>query len=150
MMKYKEKQMQLRIILVEDDPLQAEWIAEEVIWKEFPSAEIKYFDSEYSFFVAESVIQGWHPTHALLDMLVRYYSIKDLTTKNDEVDPPPHKKPEEAGIRCRDQLRHIEPSCSSMIITVLDVIDENERIQKGSSDFGLKVTQFLKRRVFRN
>ncbi len=141
--------MHLRIILVEDDPLQAEWIAEEVIWKEFPSAEIKYFDSEYSFFAAESVIQGWHPTHALLDMLVRYYSIKDLATINDEVGTL-QKKPQEAGIRCRDKLRHIEPSCSSMIITVLDVKDENERIQKGSSDFGSKVTQFLKRRAFGN
>ena len=73
-----------RILLIEDDPKQSEWIAEEVIWNNFPDAEILFFDSEYSFIqsLETNKIHDWKPQHAIMDLLVRYYSMDDFYQNN--------------------------------------------------------------------
>lgn len=137
--------MILRVLLIEDDPLQAEWFAEQIIWIKFPEAEIKYYDSEYSFLSDEETIKGWKPTHALLDRLVRYYSINDMGSENfQSKEPPPF--PERAGLRCLEKLKEICPSCKSVLITVNDVNNEENRLQKGSPTFSSSVVDFLRRK----
>ena len=76
-----------RIILLEDDPYQAEIIAEK-IRKISPDCDLRYFDSEFSF---NEAIQGgeirkWNPQFAVIDLLVCYYSPEDLAAMEEDPD----------------------------------------------------------------
>jgi hypothetical protein len=51
------------IIFVEDDPTQAQWLAEEILWKIDPGFSIRYFDSEHSIKAAldKNEFKDWQP-----------------------------------------------------------------------------------------
>ncbi|MCA8994981.1 MAG: hypothetical protein KDA88_23595, partial [Planctomycetaceae bacterium] len=80
-----------RVVLIEDDPNQAQWIAEDIIWKVVPAAGILFYDSEYSFLqeVDDGTVKAWDPTHAVIDLLVRYFSPHDLAAMNRAGQPTP-------------------------------------------------------------
>ena len=136
-----------RILVLEDDPLQAEWLSDEVIWRAFPDAQLLYFDSEHSFLkaLAEKKIQGWTPQYAIMDLLVRYYSPRDLA---DLRSPPNFDKipdPKEAGIRCRKELLTECPEVKSVIVTVLDSqLGDCFVIRKGDEKFAEELVDLLK------
>ena len=135
-----------RILLVEDDPVQSEWIAEEVIWKASPDAEILFFSSEYSFAqgLKTQKIQGWRPQYAVLDLLVRFYSIEDLAEMSSAPDFSNTPDPIRAGIRCHDELSRECPYIRSVIITVIDPPEGNFKvIQKGSAELINELREFL-------
>jgi len=124
-----------RILLLEDDPLQAEWMADEVILKIFPDAELRYYDSEHSFFAAlkSREIQQWNPQFAIIDLLIHYYSVDDLGA----MDASPEFKTldfSKAGIRCREALRNECPDAKIAVITVLDDTPDGLVIRKGDDD----------------
>jgi hypothetical protein len=136
-----------RIILVEDDPGQAEFIAKEVIWLFEPEADVKYFDSEYSLLeaISHNELQDWGPQYAIFDLLVRYYSPQDLADMSSDPnldDLPDAKK---AGVRCRDVILNEFPSTKVAIVTVLDTVPEGCLvIQKGSDVLAEQLVDFLR------
>ncbi len=141
-----------RIILLEDDPNQAGWLAEEYIWEYDPDIELKYYDSESSFFKAieEQQIQEWQPDFALIDLMVRFYSPTELAAmeQTPNFDELPDAKV--AGVRCRNKLLEACPSVKVVIVTVLDfdpkTIPKDCRVlQKGSEELANEVSEFLKR-----
>ena len=133
-----------RIVLMEDDPIQAEWIAEQIIWDKFPDAEIKYYDSEYSFMQAceAQELQNWKPEYALFDLLTRYYSPNDLANMAEKPSFDNLPPPDQAGVRCRNHLHQICPETKSKIITVM-VGALAEAIQKGSDDLEEQLIAFF-------
>lgn len=133
---------------MEDDPMQSEWIAEEVIWKKFPDAEILFFDSEYSFIkgLESGEIKKWKPQHAIMDLLVRYYSIQDLSVLDSPPDFSNIPDPKSAGIRCRKLLLDACPyiQTHAVIVTVLDPPEGDfSVIQKGSDNLSEELFKFL-------
>lgn len=138
--------MKKRILLLEDDPLQAEWISESVVWQSFPDAEIRYFDSEYSFLsaVSNGSLQKWNPQYALFDLLVRFYSpndLKDMEKAPDVTDVP---SPNEAGFRCYDTLSTVCPDCRNGIVTVLTKQPDGYDIfRKGKDSLADELIEFL-------
>ena len=147
-----------KLLFVEDDPNQAAWIAEEVVWKANPGIDLLFYESEYSFMKAieENKIQDWRPTHAIFDLLIRYYSPHDLAeikregkTDRDFVklleDLPLAK---EAGIRCRKALLKECPNVKvkTCIATVLDDrFDDVLAFGKGDDQFASEIASFLDR-----
>ena len=135
-----------RILILEDDPLQAGWLTDEVIWPVLPEAEILYFDSECSFLegLSKRTIQDWQPEYAIMDLLVRYYSPRDLAGRSSRPDFDGIPDPKEAGIRCRKRLLAECPKAETVIVTVLDSSPENCRvIRKGDEKFAEELIQFL-------
>ncbi|MCP5516621.1 MAG: hypothetical protein H7A45_05085 [Verrucomicrobiales bacterium] len=136
-----------RILVLEDDPLQADWLAEEVIWPAIPEARLLYFDSEYSFLhaLSEKTIHAEQPDFAVMDLLVRFYSPQDLAAL-----PTPPKldnlpDPRAAGIRCRKALMEACPMVKPVIVTVLDCkLEDCFVIKKGDERFSEVLIKFLK------
>ncbi|MFO0202580.1 MAG: hypothetical protein ACK528_05560 [Alphaproteobacteria bacterium] len=135
----------LRIVIVEDDPRQAQWLIEEVILRGFPDAEIKYYGSESSFLAdAESSLKEWQPGYALLDLMVRFYSIIELAQCRQPLTFETLPKPEESGLRCCTRMRDIAPQCRVAIATVLDFHSSDTTVlRKGSDSFSSSVVAFL-------
>ena len=134
------------IILLEDDPTQAQWLAEEILWKIDPNFSIRYFDSEHSILAAfeKGDFESWRPNYAILDLLVRYYSPQDL--EEPEVDATSHNEEiaEEAGIRIRKVIERSFPDTKIAMITVMDGRSAGGIvIQKGSDDLFNKLKRFL-------
>ena len=134
------------IIFVEDDPTQAQWLAEEILWKIDPGFSIRYFDSEHSIKAAldKNEFKDWQPNHAIVDLLVRYYSPQDL--EDPGVDATSHKEEiaEEAGIRIRNAIKQKFRDTKIAIVTVMDGQFAGELvIQKGSDNLYNKLRSFL-------
>ncbi|MFY8199842.1 MAG: hypothetical protein ACOVLE_04175 [Pirellula staleyi] len=134
------------IILVEDDPTQAQWLAEDILWKIDPGFSIRYFDSEHSIKAAldKNEFKDWNPNHAIVDLLVRYYSPQDL--EEPEVDATSHKEEiaEEAGIRIRNAIKQKFRDTKIAIVTVMDGQPAGGLvIQKGSDNLYNKLERFL-------
>ena len=137
-----------RIILLEDDPLQAEWIVEEIICKIKPRADVQYFDSEHSFLeeISNGNLKNWDPQYALIDLLVRYYSPEDLAKMGTAPDFDNLPVAKRAGVRCRQALLNSCPKTEIVIITVLDESPEGcIVIQKGKDELSETLSTFLKR-----
>jgi hypothetical protein len=135
-----------KIILLEDDPIQAEYLAEEVIWKNEPEADLRYFDSEYSFLEAlnSGEFNTWCPQYALIDLLMRYYSPLDLETIDQDQIIETIPDPQEAGVRCREMFLKAGLETKVAILTVLDKRPEGcFVIQKGSDTLSKNLTDFL-------
>lgn len=135
-----------KIILLEDDPTQAEWLANEVIWKSNPEAELRYYDSEYSLLEAirSKQLQEWEPQYAVIDLLIRYYSPQDLAEML--VAPKLDSLPDvtEAGVRCREAILQAFPTTRVAIITVLERTPPGcYVIQKGSDELSEMLVKFL-------
>ncbi len=141
-----------RIILLEDDPLQAEWIAEKVIWESFPDAELRYIDSEYAFIQdAESGrLLEWYPQYALIDLMTRYFSPMDLENLTAKPDFSKLPEPKFAGIRCLAEVTRVCPNIKCAVVTTLDgtEIQKNHPkvhlIQKGNDALADQLVNFLK------
>ncbi len=141
-----------KIVLVEDDPLQAEWMAEKIIWDAFPDAELRYYDSEHSFLevIQNGELQAWEPDHAIIDLLIRYYSPTDLEGLKQTPEFGDLPDVVEAGLRCRCALVDALPETRVAIATVLDtataVRDVPEGcvlLQKGSDELSGELIEFL-------
>jgi hypothetical protein len=134
-----------RILLLEDDPNQAESLVEEVILKVFPDADVRYYDSEHSFFDAleHGEIVEWQPQFAIIDLLIHQYSVDDLGEMSESPDFHNLDSARQAGIRCRDALRKVCPSVKVALVTVLNERPEGLVIQKGI-EHNEKLTEFLK------
>jgi hypothetical protein len=136
-----------RILLLEDDPLQAEWFVG-IIAADFPDAEVLYFDSEFSFMKAlhDDEIQSWKPQYALLDLLIRFYSLEDISQLDPGGKIGDVPEADEAGIRCRAKLVSECPSVKTVIMTVMDFESADfPVIQKGSDEFVKSVVEFLQK-----
>jgi hypothetical protein len=141
----------LRIVLLEDDPLQAEWIAEEVIWKSFRDAEIRYIDSEFAFLegAKNGSLLGWKPQFALLDLLTRFYSPGDLDNLTIEPDFSNLPDPKLAGIRCLGEISKLSPCTKCAVMTTLDTTKiarthpKVRFIQKGNDELAEELIKFL-------
>lgn len=142
----------IRVLLVEDDPIQAEWIAEEIIWKNYPGADVIYFDSESSVLAALKEENGdlakFAPTHALIDLLVRYYSPEDLA----DLGAVPTDDPGEAtkaGERIINVVEKRHPKTHLAAITVMHIPEDPQRkyslLKKGGEDFPKQVADFLQK-----
>lgn len=143
----------LRILLIEDDPIQAEYICEEIIWPVIPSADIKYCDSEYSFEneLKDLVPSRWWPSHALVDQRIRYYSPQDMLKRQSEGLPSDARviNATEGGIRCIEAIEKLQPRPEIALMSVFDISKQPLGVavlQKGDDEFGIRVIEFLKRR----
>jgi hypothetical protein len=139
-----------RIVLVEDDPIQAEWIAEQIIWPCLTDAELRYYDSEYSFLEAlrGGDLAVWKPDIAIFDLLIRYFSPADLSALEaaPEIDHKP--APERAGDRCAVRMQDQFPKTRIAIVTVLNPAQLSakavEVFQKGADRFKEELFRFLR------
>jgi hypothetical protein len=138
-------QSTVRLVLVEDDPIQAEWLVKELIQPALPHCELRYFDSEHSFLRAIETgdLQLWKPHIAIFDLLVCFYSIDELEEMIGEPDLRNLGKATEAGVRCRDALRKACPDVRTGIITVLDDMPDGFCFRKGE-DNDEALVHFLK------
>ncbi|QDV51701.1 hypothetical protein [Gimesia fumaroli] len=147
----------LRVVMMEDDPIQAEYLAEEILWKVAPDADIRYFDSEFSISeVIESDLREFRPHFFIFDMMVRKFAPHDLEqlTKEDqvkltEVDDTGHPDPSKAGLRLAKRIRTIDVFSNTPIIFVgiikmkpqeEDLILNSQFIQKGSDRYQEQLT----------
>lgn len=141
----------IRIVMLEDDPIQAEWIAEEIIWRSHPGAELKYYDSEFSLMRAldEGKLNEMNPTHAILDLSSRYYSPQDLEDLDRDPEINKSRLSNDAGIRCKASLANRFPSIKIAIMTVLDVPEQADcpTFKKGGDELVTKLSNFLGMRV---
>jgi CheY-like chemotaxis protein len=94
----------LRIALVEDDPLQAEWIANE-LWRHSSRIAIRYFDSEHSFRENLSGLKEAPPHMFLFDLMLRYYGAEDLEKMDEIPDANGLPSPQMGGLRIAHDLR---------------------------------------------
>ncbi len=134
------------IILLEDDPTQAQWLVEEFLWKIDPTFDIRYFDSEHSITAAfeNDELGDWQPTYAIVDLLVRYYSPQDIEVLDLEPSAQTELLPKEAGIRIRELIKRRFPKTKVAIVTVMDDRPEGGPvIQKGSDDLLENIGRFL-------
>jgi CheY-like chemotaxis protein len=132
-----------KILVLEDDPGQAEWIVE-LIGREFPDADLKLLESESEFvrFVQMEISQ-WQPDCALLDVLTHYYSIEDLE-REPEISFDNLQPFDEAGLRCAGLLQQHVPGCRITLMTVMDQSPSQFPIlQKGADGFKSNVLTFL-------
>lgn len=139
-----------RIILIEDDPAQAEWIADQIA-KFFPTEEmgayLRYFDSENRFTQAVAHLGPWQPQFALIDRSINYYSADEVKKIPPNVDfnslPDAHM----AWSRCRDALLRAWPQVRVAVMTVHDSVPGTNVgdviIQKGDDGMVTKLGQFL-------
>jgi len=135
-----------KILLLEDDPIQAEWLVEQVIWRSFADADVRYYDSEYSFYQGLQLNepQEWKPDYAILDLLIRYYSIEDLASFSQDFQLGEVEDPKQAGFRSYRALAKKWPTTKIAIMTVLNVEStECLIIQKGSDVFPALLCEFL-------
>ena len=135
-----------RVLIVEDDPRQAEYIAEEIIWRRYPETEVRYFDSEYSLMetINSKSLGNWVPEYALIDLLIRYYSPDDLAEMGSAPDVDKLPNPEEAGVRCRAAILQAFPGTKAAIVTVLSTRPEHcFVIQKGNESLEEELIAFL-------
>lgn len=135
----------VRIVLVEDDPMQAQWIIDEVIRPALPQAEFRYFDSEFSLLQAinKGTISEWNPDFAIVDLLVCYYALEDLEKMEQSPDLAGLETPTKAGIRCREALQKACPTVKVGIITVLDETPDGFVFRKGEDNYETLI-KFLK------
>lgn len=135
--------MRKKILVLEDDPVQADWIVE-LIGREFPDADLKLLESESAFvrFVQMEISQ-WQPDCALLDVLIHYYSIVDLE-REPEISFD-HLKPfSEAGLRCAGLLQEHVPDCRITLMTVMDQpTTQFPVLQKGADGFKSRILSFI-------
>lgn len=135
-----------RVVLMEDDPYQAEWLMEQIRNGLNADVDFRSYSSENAFLkAAQKDFSEWHPQYALFDLLVRYYSVDDLASGGAELlDFDKLPVPEEAGLRAAEELRRIVPNCKICLITVLDYEDgARPFLQKGSENFVETALNFL-------
>lgn len=150
---------QLRIILLEDDPLQAEWIVDRVL-EDCEDCEFRYFDSEYSFIqaVESGAFSDWPPEIAIFDLRARYYSVEDLAEieekggKSLEILPVKDlPEPTESGIRCSALIRRAVPNIKVAIATIMMPNQNNQNrfadkeniLHKGTDEFIEDLKDFI-------
>jgi hypothetical protein len=132
------------VLVLEDDPLQAFWIVD-WIRTQFPDADVKLLESGNAFnhFVSTELSE-WQPDYALLDILIRYYSIEDLDQETELL--PFEKLPPfvGAGVRYARVLRENAPNCQVSLMSVLDPeATEFQCLQKGADGFRQRIIDFL-------
>ena len=139
-----------RIVLIEDDPVQAEWIADVMLkcfQEDSPTSFLKYFDSEYSFLKAVPSLRDWDPQIALIDRSIRYCTPDDVKGTDPSIDFENLPNPDEAWMRCRDPLMEVSSEIRVAVMTVHDAVPgtcaDDLVIQKGDNDMEVKLIQFL-------
>ncbi len=135
--------MRKKILVLEDDPVQADWIVE-LIGREFPDADLRLLESESVFIrFVQMEISQWQPDCALLDLLIHYYSIEDLEQES-EISFDNLQPFAEAGHRCADLLQQHVPRCRITLLTVMDQPPARFPIlQKGADGFKARIVSFL-------
>jgi hypothetical protein len=131
-----------RIVILEDDPIQAEWLADK-LWKNAPNAEIMYFDSEHSISkVIDTNVADLRPHLFILDLLVRPFSPSDLeeSSSADFSDFPGVHDAHAAGVRIAKQIRANDVFADSPII-FLSVMDD----PRAASSESLSKTLFIRK-----
>jgi hypothetical protein len=104
-----------RIVILEDDPYQAQWVADE-LWKHAPNAEITYFDSEFSISNAiHTQLKEFRPHLFILDLMVRAYSFSELSDP-ESIDHDRFPDAWWAGFRIAKQIRTVDAFKDSPII----------------------------------
>jgi hypothetical protein len=118
-----------RVLLFEPDPIQAEFLAEEIIWGATgQDAEIAYFDSEFSFREGQRLIKNWKPTHAVLATRSLFYSPQDFQQNDIGPDFSGLPEPNDAGYRCRELIGDSIPESRIVALTNPPKIASDQRI----------------------
>jgi hypothetical protein len=114
-----------RVLFVEDDPAQAQWIVDDVFPEVFGAVDLCYFDSEFNFknAVDSGQIVEFSPQYAILDVRIHYFSVEDLMELNapQDFDLATLPQPRLAGVRCATSIRRHCPTAKVVIVTVLDL-----------------------------
>ena len=137
-------QTNTKILLAEDDPLQAESIAA-LARGCLPDADVRWYGSEHAFLleVESGTLAQWNPNFAIIDLRIRYYALQELrgvATPNFES----LGKAAGAGVRCRDALAKICPNTKTAILTVMEDNPGGCVIKKGDGDYKEELAAFLK------
>ncbi len=117
----------MRILSVEDDPIQAQWICE-TIEAEFADATVECIATEQEFYAKLDAIASHPPDLILLDVMLRW------TNPAPNIEPPPSEVREggffRAGLRCERLLAARESTRRVPVIlyTVLDRSDLEETV----------------------
>ena len=119
----------MRIVLLEDDPSQSEWIVAE-LEREFPGIHVEVVETEEAFRARLPEFAMHPPNRFLLDVMVRW------TNPSPDITPPPEDvqlgKAFRAGIRCRrllannPQLKDVR----SILYTILNHSDLKADIEQ--------------------
>jgi len=117
----------MRILLVEDDDIQSEWMEEE-LKKEFPEATVEAIPTEFGFVGRIEQLAANRPDVVIMDMMLRW------TDPSPEMKPPPEEVKREgfyaAGRRCAQRLRDRKIDIPVILYTILDRGD----VSQGAED----------------
>lgn len=113
----------MKILLVEDDDIQSEWMGEE-LKKEFPKATVEVIPTELGFIERMEQLAANRPDVVIMDMMLRW------TDPSPEMKPPPEEVKREgfyaAGRRCAQRLRDRKIDIPVILYTILDREEVNE------------------------
>lgn len=129
----------MRFVLLEDDPLQSQWIKAELT-REFENATVVVLETEEAFIAALPSILSEKP-FVLLDVMVRW------TNPKPQMPPPPldvqEGGPFRAGLRCLRRLRRGGDDVKALLYTILERTDLQSEIRK-LQDEGIEVIHVRK------
>ena len=124
----------MRIVLVEDDHLQAEWIQSE-LERDFgvDSTRVERVSTEQEFLSRVESLAKKPPDVVVMDVMIRW------TDPKPNMSPPPDDVQEggpfRAGLRCWQHLARRNPRIPIVFYTVLDKTDIERDLPKLDADY---------------
>ncbi|HYU30914.1 MAG TPA: hypothetical protein VEW48_02020 [Thermoanaerobaculia bacterium] len=121
----------MRVLIVEDDYLQADWLGE-ILREQLEGVEIEHIRSEQKFYDWLESSKGSPPDLIILDVMLRWTDPGSGISAPEEVRTGGYYR---AGLRCEKLLRQLEESRSTPVIlyTVLEALDLGDDIDKISA-----------------
>src|SRR6266545_683355 len=121
----------MRVLIVEDDYLQADWLGE-ILREQLEGVEIEHIRSEQKFYDWLESSKRSPPDLIILDVMLRWTDPGSGISAPEEVRTGGYYR---AGLRCEKLLRQLEESRSTPVIlyTVLEALDLGDDIDKISA-----------------
>ncbi|MFM9961456.1 MAG: hypothetical protein ACKV2Q_09535 [Planctomycetaceae bacterium] len=115
----------MRILLVEDDYLQADWLQPQ-FEREYPGVAVDCISTELEFRERLDEIVEHPPDVVIIDVMIRW------TDPGPNMQRPPEKMaydgPYRAGLRCQELLAERLPEIPVIFYTVLEQIDLDDEL----------------------
>lgn len=109
------------IVFVEDDPLQAEWIQEQLLSK-FPDAALRRIKTESEFRSKMETLASVPPDLVLMDVMLRWADPSPaMPAVPDDAKAGHHR----AGLRCQRMLSAVQAT-SSIPVVLYTVLEDDD------------------------
>jgi len=118
----------MRVLIVEDDYLQADWLGQ-ILRDQLSGVEIEHIRSEQKFYDWLESLKSSPPDLVILDVMLRWTDPGSEIPAPEEVSKGGYYR---AGLRCEKLLRQKEGTRSTPVIlyTVLEALDLGAEIDK--------------------